>query len=436
MRYLFIILFYCLSNINVVWSQWEQITGFQGICNNAILADSHTIWGDAGSGWIFKYSTNNSQFEYFNIGEDFDVNSLYLYNDSILILCGHSWSPAHTGFIFQYNVQIKSVVDTFRSPHQINDILFTSSDIGFAVSFEGIHATNDSGSTWKIIWSADSIGASFFELFALNVDNIGQLYASGVKFQSHQESNSQGFIIRSSDNGKTWELIFEEYTGVMLDNVKTVNNNLIYCHTRSNLDFYVSNNSGLNWNKKTLPINDPWLVITNIKYQNKDTIFITASEEILPAKSTYKTYNVILHSTDAGQSWGTQFENHPEIPPRDTSLTTIISLNDSILYCIGWNLFLRTTNAGGITKPIQSNNVMMSPEDNIVFTNPINDYLLIRNAGINYKYTIYSFSGKILMSSTAWHSDQIFVGHLNPGPYIIQISFSNNTTSSQIIIIQ
>lgn len=416
-----------------VYPQWERIPNFHCISNDAILVDSSCIWGGGNLGKLYKFNYKLSNFTYFQIDEKYDIYSLFYNNDTSLFLAGRNWQVSN-GFLVEFNPNSDSIVSSKSFPQEIYDIEFITIDTGFIVSYSGIHHTTNGGESWEIIWNFQSIGAQFGELYSIAADNNGNIFASGRKRHDLDSSDSQGFILKSANYGLGWEIVYEVPDGYITN--LDYRHGKIYCHDKNDIAYYFSNDSGNTWEASHIPLTNPGLRIADIHYLSQNhTLACIAQEYVFLSEGQYFTIDQIVSSTDSGQTWYNQFENHPRYPPRDTTLNTFVSINDTTIFCFGWRLCLKTTNQGGQDHPILFLKKTLATESFHIYPNPAKDFIVIEGLKHTFQYEIYTIQGDLIQKrNNALSRSMINVNKLKPGIYVVRVYSKTVIHPSQIFI--
>lgn len=427
-----------LSIVNTGWPQWNILPGFHTNCKVAILSDTTRVWGAGTSGDVFNINLENEEITYFQFDSSYDIHSIYQVADSQLILSGGDWIPdgkIQNGFILNYNFIIDSIIKEESYPSVIWDIEFINKDTGFFVSSSGIDMTVNGGNSWKSVWNFEQIGASYGELYSITCDSLGSIYASGRKRVSPE---TIGIILKSEDRGENWVEIKEIIDGYIVN--LNYRFNLLYCYNQFTLNYYYSGDLGESWHTVNLPISDPLLGISDIELLSQEHILISISQMLYfssddPSREQY-SIDMIIDSPDFGNTWFCQYINYSPFPPRDSSLNTLVSLNDTIIYAFGMNHALITKNQGGTDNPILT--VLQNKVDKkiTIYPNPVTDIMYIQGLDVAETYYICALNGQVLKSKTidTYHHIAIPVATLKEGLYFLYLIDNNSVIFSSLFI--
>lgn len=414
--------------------QWSKVPDFSGICNDAILVDSANIWGVCNLGTLFNYDLIIQDFEYRYLDENVDFHSLFPANDSTIYLGGRNYNVGNGVFV-SYRVDIDSIEFSVNTTNTVKDILFLSRDTGIYTGFLGIYRTIDGGKSWTLIWDFESYGAQFGMLNSLTADSHGGIYVAGTKRQNLEESNRQGFILKSSDQGLSWNSIFEVHESE-LDGIEFRHGGL-YCHDKERMSLYSSLDFGQTWQTIDIPVHNPMLRISDLTYLSQEKIIACISQEFFFASNgaDYST-DMLVSSTDNGVIWQLQFLNQPQYPPRDSSLNTIVNVNDTILYSFGWHRAIMTENSGGENNPVLNTERFPQLHTARIYPVPASNVLFVEGLSNEYRYSINTISGEFVVSDEICHSKRqvIPITELDPGIYIISFTSYSRTIHTQFFI--
>lgn len=436
-RSLFLI-FACFSFISIGWAQWNLLPGFYTNCKVAILTDTTRIWGAGTSGDMFNICLENNEITYFQFDSSYDIHSIYKVSDSLLIFGGGDWIPGseiQNGFILNYNFIIDSIIKEESYPSVIWDIEFINKDTGFFVSSSGIDMSINGGNSWKSVWDFEQIGASYGELYAMTRDTLGNIYASGRKRVSPE---TIGIILKSEDRGESWVEIKEIPDGYIVNlNYKY---NKLYCHDKNALCYYSSSDFGEQWQTDTIPLTDPLLKISDIEFLSQDHVLVSIAQELYfssddPSREQYSV-DMIIDSPDLGNTWYRQYINYSPFPPRDSSLNTLVSLNDTIIYVFGMNLALITENQGGTDNPILFVLQNKIDKKRTIYPNPVTDIIYIQGLDVADSYAIATITGQIIKSQIINPSYNIGipVAILKEGLYFLYLIDNESVIYSSVFI--
>lgn len=433
MRYFCLLVCVCLLQSTAIFCQWNPISDFNLYSNDAVLNDEGYIWCGGNLGKAARYDYLNSEIEYKQFNDSLDFHTLNQLNDSIIVFGGRVWTNM-TGILLFYNIVNDTVEFTLNFPYPIWDIEFIATDTGFISSFSGIHSTTDGGETWALIWDFPSIGAEYGEVFSIISDSTGQLFASGQKKANMEKSYFQGFVARSDDKGRTWNVIFEIDDGLITN--LDIRHNILYCHDKSLLSYYFSSDFGESWNIRDIPIENPWLRIRDIEFIGSMEVNAIIAQDYFPESQTLnQSNNMILNSPNDGSTWYIQYQHQSSLPTMDSSLTSFININDTLIYSFGCGYALFTENQGGENNPIMSLANIFLPGNFSVYPNPANEFVIVNFDQYVDKYTIHSAQGVLIQKGILNGANKIRIAleSMEPGAYIISL-YKKNTSSSQLLM--
>lgn len=206
-----------------------------------------------------------------------------------------------------------AIMDSVNS-WAINDIYFFDYLHGIALYNEGFFLTSDAGYSW----TSDTTGFSL--LFpVLEVTTDGTLLIAGV----------HGEIIRSLDNGLTWELLFEGFEEATLIDFQFTDDLTGYMAMGPHNSIYLlfkTTDGGQTWNEVGLPSTFP------IKGMN----FADNLHGILSMEN-----DIILYTTDGGISWN---ESNTSLPC-EANYIKMYNQFDAVIVNSG--IYVATTQDGG-----------------------------------------------------------------------------------------
>lgn len=202
----------------------------------------------------------------------------------------------------------------------INAIEFSAQDpdFGLVMAKDGIFSSTNRGRTWSYLSKADTKKHSVMTVDP-NDDNIWYIGA-GQTWQikmTHYNKNgivkvdknhSQGFILKSTDKGKTWNKITAgisadaDFSKIIVDPENSQN---VYASCQHGV--FSSTNGGNNWQKvpgNGLPHNQPRDMVSYYDKSTKEFIlYIVEITHYNPDGNSIKTTGGVYRSADGGTNW-------------------------------------------------------------------------------------------------------------------------------------
>jgi len=348
---MFIVLLLVLL-IQMSWAQtsgWtEQESGTDAQLNEIFFVDTETGWAvgdaiilgtiDGGETWILQDSS------------DVFFRSVYFTDNN------HGWAVGFPndlfiGVIYQttdggshWHAQDSAEVD-------LHDIYFVDVDTGFvcggASSKSLILKTINGGATWEI-----NMDNSYGTLSAIHFSDLLHGWAVGHK----------GIVMITENSGKVWNRRIPnlDVGYSYLYDIQFFDQDTGWCLGANYL--FKSINGGDEWNLKSEP---DYFLYTALHFYNEKTGWLLAGYQ------DYFTTNRILHTSDGGASWQSQYSTQSE------NLTSIFFIDDKIGWATSFNgLILKTTN-GGITSIDEFSNRPKKYELSQNYPNPFNPKTMI-----------------------------------------------------------
>lgn len=391
--------------------QWTQITsdttGVFGVVKFINQTDGLILGND---GIVMKTTDKGESWIHLANELSADFIGLQFINDTMIYAYGSNKIFTSTDFG-------SSWYEKSTLPSKSRSAYFLDLEIGFALgNTDGLLRTADGGLTWDSVWEhsgQDVLFSSQTDIEFVN-DSVG--FACGFAYKEKQFT--WGNILKTTDRGKTWAMIFESPSIYQITNpikIQVVNDSSIIA-IEEDFTLIKSNDFGETWS--VLPINKPdtdtWLgmTVSSMYCLNRDTIFVSAETTLWIVKSGGHSKRKILRTTNGGQEWIVQYLDIPESQCYGTPLMGEINfINDTIGVTTGSNLILRTTNVGGNTH-IKDTTIIGGVEDYsgdldgiYVFPNPTSAGLNIELTNDDYQtLEILSMSGRKM---GAYHLNQI-----------------------------
>ncbi len=303
-------------------------------------------------------------------------------------------------------------------PDDILDLTVLGERI-FATSSKGGGAQylDDTGNKWvNFNFGPNIYGSIHIQLFV--VDSI--LFVSGLSLVQGGSG-----VIRSSDGGSSWQQVLQQSDGGMTD-LTSLGSTFVICNRQG---IYLSNDSGLSWNKVT-GISEP-LIFDGDTLQSFNAFASFGSDLFVSGDSG------VYLTTDTGKSWRPENEGLP-----DSEISNV-----QPLAIHGGYLFAGTSGAGVWRRPLSDFNqsgVAASAAGNSgstlrVFPNPASGELQITGiASIGNdaagEVHLFDLLGREVITPFALPagSGVLDVSHLEPGLYSLRLG----TQSAKVEIVR
>ncbi len=330
---------------------------------------------------------------------------------TLLVTSNNELLTSSTGLVYKYlgNGEWQNL-----SSIQSSVICMYESDNGdlYIGSWGYIHKSTDQGNTWNIV----------FESY--NMEGINDIYEgdNGLLFAGSTSlvgTGHPGGLYRSDDNGETWVLVSLEYH--FISSIVSNSQNELFVGTQGHwqtgggLVLKSLDSLGMTWVEK---FNDN--LIADMCINEFNTLFIGCKRE---------GYNGgVFCSFDNGDSWEDLSGN---LPNRYISEIGVNSLNlVYILMYASHNLYM-------LTDTITSTSTL--PSINIsVYPNPTSDYIIIENPiNIINKVTLTNLYGQVelLIRPESTQNNEIIIDFrdFDKGIYIVTVESENFSESTKII---
>ena len=364
---------------------------------------------------------------------------------------------------------------------EMENILFVAT--GGNNEFQGLFRSRDGSVTWKLL-EVDSV-ISYVDIFCIRYDNNGILYLGtsagiyksidngnnfvriynhfsnilGIRFSVSGDIFARGWnkIIRSSNNGVTWDTILYVDGNMYFSDLDFGQNEEIYtlgCSfdgQNTGSGFYRSLDNGETWE------------ITGLEEFHHHSVRVNNENEII-VDGTY-------FSDDGGTSWSNISNIYAHVMERygDDLLLAgrYINLSSGCWFSEDWGntwidmvdsvlinshvhqisvspsntIYLQCSYGSGSNQLYKSINPILELDFKyftsgvVLFPNPANEKIWISN---NTTYRINSFSvfdsnGQKIRTEEN-RNNEINVSNLNSGLYIIELNFENNSVMRKVII--
>ncbi|MEO8211256.1 MAG: T9SS type A sorting domain-containing protein [bacterium] len=375
----------------ITWIEKNFNLSLPGI-NSLAFSDNDEIFASSFSGIYYSADNGNNWTKRNSLLPTLFVNSIYrasngellagLYNTGIYrsLDNGNTWQPSSNGILPEGRFD-------FIKPSP-NGYLYTASIPGAFVDTMKLYRSSDNGMNWSKIYQPESTGFDRFD-----IDASGTLYMAGTG------SSFQATVLRSTDNGNTWnEDILEGF--FFIDNFTVQGNNL---YMTSSANIYISTDMGVAWNQID---NGSWqpASISCLAVNSLGNILVTVGSEF------YLT-------TNSGSSWSMHSSGLVQSSP----INNLILRNDGYLFGI--------TYYGGIFKSTQSTLTSISniinnvpPNFNLKqnYPNPFNPATVI-----SYQLTVNSYAKLKIFDILGNEVATLVNEKQNEGSYSVEFNGSN-----------
>ena len=301
---------YKSSDSGLNWVRTEVQDDYNGLFTKT----NQTVFMVGGTGQI-KMSTNQGETwewisRHLNLATDYRYLSVYFLNDNEGWITGNNGSILHTTNSGETWSSQSTVLNA-----EISEIMFANEDLGWAVGNNLILKTTDKGENWI------QINPDFEIYICQDVFSLDQ-YCWIVDFR----------IIRSTDGGDSWEVVYLKYDS-SINSVWFVSNTIGWAvGTEGNI-------------MKTEDCGDSWIPQNSEVTEDLKKVFFI-DENIGWVYGEYGDYyRFLLKTTNGGNDWETIWE---------TSINQfqIHSIFFTDAQC-GWmagtgNVLLKTTNGGNV----------------------------------------------------------------------------------------
>jgi Secretion system C-terminal sorting domain len=399
LKFLFVLLIFPATAQEI----WEPINFPDSLCPCAINAEKEGI--------LFVASGGNNEFKglfrSFNDGLDWkllQVDSLYPYtsihsirynNEGILFL------GTNRGIYRSYD-DGDSFESIFHIGNNIINIDFSPTNEVFALGWSIILRSSNNGDSWDTLFQ-EPHNRLFYDIdFGLN----GELYVVGGSY----DFSASGFF-RSLDNGLTWENI-----GIKEDFMESISvNKTGRIIIGGDIGVYTSDDQGENWTQVSS------ITANVMESDTNDNLF---------AGAYINTNTGCWNSKDWGMTWNNMLT--PSLNPSVNQFSFSPS-NRVYVQCEKHYLFEQQI-FRSIDPLLDQKNAVPTNEIK-VFPNPVRKHLSILNEGstkIN-RFVIYNQNGQISASGIPFNNE-LDLSHLKPGLYIIRLELEGEMVSKKIMV--
>jgi photosystem II stability/assembly factor-like uncharacterized protein len=425
------------------WANLNSKTENRLFSLNSINGSKICVVG--GGGTILVSDTYGNNFLNIQNGTTKELNTIQKVDESHIYIVGDET-------IIQTNDGGKSW-DTQTIPQlaYCKSAFFINSSVGYALTYEGIFKTTNSGLNWDLIY--DSSKSDWWNNIYMVNDSLGFVVGGGLSpggshwgrllktndgthwteqicpslyslNKTYFKNNTKGYILgpegelySSDDAGNTWSLIPLSIPNDLWD----------MTFTNENIGFILGNGSGniilktidagLNWNPVYLDYSDQNAFQTFYFFDSLNGYVVGSNGEI-------------INTNDGGISWSTQksFTNNP--------LRSILLVNDSSGYIIGY--YGTFASFGNVYKEDSFNDADLL----FCYPNPFSDQILFEfysNAIDQISIELFDINGKLInkeyRSILQGKQEIILIPSLNlrSGTYIYRIKGSKIFNTGKII---
>lgn len=396
MRKIFVISFFVLF-VNVVNAQWQQ-TSLDSCAADCITTDGTNIFAGVYIDKLFRSTDGgNTWLQVDNNRPIYDVICVSIFDSIVFIGTpngvyastdnGNSWTSRNNGL-----PQISPAAYTFAIK---DSIIFVS------IVHEGIYYTTDYGNTWA---SFDN-GLNTFVIHTLTIrDSLIYTgsYGSGVKVSNIYNIN--------------WNFVNNNLSDMYIKSMNSINSTL----------FAGTNTKGI---FRYNDISNSWDSINNglPQYSRVHSIVNYGNDIIICASDLLAFNGSVYLSNDNGNYW---FNIGSGLP--STTINSL-ALDDNFIYAA-------TSGYGVWKRPLSEiNSIESNPlcDDFIIFPNPTNGYITIKNISSIKTIEIINMLGVVVYSDLTTSSGknvEVDLSYLPKGLYVIKVGTERNTLTKKLII--
>ncbi len=361
-----------------------------------------------------------------------DIKNFQFLNDSIGYAVGFNYmNQASPGKVLKTIDRGNRWDSIFTTSGSIQSVKFKDSQTGFMVGSEGIFNTHDGGSNWDIIWTFSEAGFQYGELFSIAFLNDSIGFASGIKREDIDFSNSplQGFILKTIDSGRSWLINYESSGTDYYQSLQIISDSLcnIYAHDGKS-GILISNDCGISWHTYSISNNIlKGISIRDIFFTSKDTAYAALSTNLISTSSNDYSFLEIHKSTDGGKVWHLQYIDSFAQTSSYFTFEDMYFIDEKIGYVVGYKKTLKTTNSGGsiiVSHNISNLDLYTPPSIHIASSKMTISYNPSHSLPLNC--SIYNLYGQLILKQVLPYNPH-GIYHLNPqinsdGVYILEIN--------------
>jgi photosystem II stability/assembly factor-like uncharacterized protein len=292
--------------------------------------------------------------------------------------------------------------EVYNGGNNFLKINFSPSNEIYAVGWQYIVRSQDNGDTWETLFTGDG-NQCFTDLdFGLN----GEIFAVGGVYEAPPGSA----FYRSVDDGKTWEV--HDISEYPLYTVRVNADGVIILGGYQGI--YTSVDNGLSWN-----------IIADIQ---PDVMESDDQENLFAGRNNWD--NGCWFSEDWGETWISLVDSilNPWVNQISISPDNYVYVQCQYSTIYGHQLFKSIDPIVGVTNHHIFNNIQLFP-------NPATNKISVVNKSSSQikQYSLYNLHGqKVLCGRLA--DDIIDVSGLTPGLYIIEFALEKNYVRRKVLI--
>lgn len=391
---------------------------------------------------LIRTSDNGSTFEQLTQETDYQYNCVYFSDSSVGVAAGYM--NDYDGVMIRQTgdggkTWTDAEIDTSFYDGSVNDIDFSDRQNGIATLNTGILRTHNGGQTWNY----DSTGYALYNP-QVEISENGEIYIMG----------SSGVLIKSFDNGDSWQLISEGIENQLLVEFQYTGNNTLFMLCSSTGypgRLYKSEDDGVSWNIVSL---DSYYCTRAMYFydhqhgmlsmDNKDLLYTNDGGNSWSQSSTsfpfYATYikmfdalngvvvcgdRYLAETSDGGQTFEIVYQN--EYPDWNEKSGSYFLSKDH-----GWTV--------GHRGMIQRYDSYITDVEQLPTSQDITSFLLpnpttgkVMITGASGKLTITSITGATCFTARVKDNEQLNLSNLPAGIYIATITDERRAMSMKFV---
>ena len=247
-------------------------------------------------------------------------------SDKIVIVGGHPFNDSITYMATTENTGTDWTFHDIYPGKQLQSLLFFNNQNGICAGLnESFYRTND----WGLNWEEQNIDYDLNnrDIRALHKGFYGDIFAAGGL------ENSNGYLIKSQDQGESWSEVAEWIDNEILDVFSITNIKYAVCGYNKFIN--VSSDSGNSWfipNVETVPV--------EIDYLSLDFFDINYGLCVGGVKGV-DSVAYIMKTSDGGENWSVVLNQ------TNPCLNDICIVDDELAYAVGdYGIILKSEDAG------------------------------------------------------------------------------------------